>query len=271
MPLPQAILCIDIDGTLIDSHERIHPQDVQVLKNFPEEIQPMLTTGRILHSAKGVLRENGLFKPDPFPLPGVFMNGGVTYQPGETLCTHHAFLSETREALINLSGNFPRSAFTFFAIDTVYLVNSTSFAHQIARIHHLGARSIDADDLPAEIIKVMILEPEPTAMQKIKHQSQSLEAEKAFSLPFAFEINPPGIDKAVSLTALLKSMHLDGLPIYAAGDAENDLALFKHARTSFAPTTAHPKVIKVADHLIARENEGLLTPLLRNLSLENNN
>jgi len=262
---PRAILCIDIDGTLIDSHERVHPLDVQTLNQFPDEILPVLTTGRILHSAKGVLRENGLFQRDPFPLPGVFMNGGITYRPGEKLCTRHAFLSETREALINLSGIFPQSAFTFFAIDTVYLVNPTAFARQIAQLHHLSACIIDAGDLPAEIIKVMILEPESVEMRKIKDQSQTLHAEMAFSLPFAYEINPPGIDKAVSLMALLTTMRLDHLPIYAAGDAENDLALFKLARTSFAPTTAHPKVIETADHLIQRDEKGLLSPLLTHL------
>ena len=267
MTMPRAILCIDIDGTLIDSDERVHPQDVHTLKLFPEEILPLLTTGRILHSAKGVLRENGLFQSDPFPLPGVFQNGGVTYRPDETLCASHAFRPKTRKAVVDLSKSFSQSAFTFFAIDTVYLVNPTEFGRHIAQLHHLSARVINADDLPAEIIKVMILEPEPLEMQKIQDQSQSLEAEMAISLPFAYEINPPGINKAASLQDLLKTMQLDHLPIYAVGDAENDLALFKLARTSFAPTTAYPKVIDVADHLIPREKEGLLTPLLQYLSI----
>ena len=263
----RAILCIDIDGTLIDSDERVHPQDIHTLTHFPEEILPLLTTGRILHSAKGVLQENGLFQSDLFPLPGVFMNGGVTYLPDERICTSHAFPSETRQAVIDLSQHFRNSAFTFFAIDTVYLVNPTTFGRHVAQLHHLSARIIDADELPTEIIKVMILEPEALEMQKIFDQAQSLVAEMAFSLPSAYEINPPGIDKGASLIDLLRAMHLDHLPIYAVGDAENDLALFKHAHITFAPTTAYPQVIDAADRLIPRDKEGLLTPLLRLLPI----
>lgn len=263
MAKTKAILCLDIDGTLIDADERVHPLDVQVLSHFPDDIMPLLTTGRILHSAKGVLQENGLFQIDPLPLPGVFQNGGVTYQPGEKICTSHAFNPGTRKAVIDLSRAFPRSAFTFFSIDTVYLLNPTDFGRYIAQLHHLSAHTIDAGQLPNEIIKVMILEPNPVEMGKIIDQSQSIGAEMANTLPFAYEINPSGINKAISLLELLKKMELEHLPIYAAGDAENDLALFKLAKFSFAPTTAYPRVIEQADHLISREKEGLLTPLLK--------
>lgn len=262
MIAPKAILCMDIDGTLIDSDEQVHPKDVAILNAFPEAIVPILTTGRILHSAKGVLRENGAFLHDPLPIPGVFMNGGVTYQPGEILCNHHAFSPEIRQAVINLSMVFPQSAFTFFAIDSVYLVNPTAFGRHIADIHHLAASEIDTNQLPLEIIKLMILEPEPETMQEIRDQSRLFTAQTAMSLPFAYEINPPGIDKAASLKSLLMKMQITELPIFAVGDAENDIPLLEMAHTSFAPTTAHTKVLEIVDQLVPKENDGLLGPIL---------
>lgn len=267
MRVHKAILCVDIDGTLIDSHEQVHPNDVQALKHFPDEIQPVLTTGRILHSAKGVLRENGLFKQGPFPLPGVFMNGGVTYLPDEKLCTRHAFPPVTREAVLDLSKAFSQSAFTFFATDAVYLVNPTDFAQQIAQRHYLDAQLRVADDIPIEIIKVMILESNRQVMEQIQERSQSLDAEMAYSLPYAYEINPTGINKANSLIKLLKTLQLEDLPIYVVGDAENDLSLFNLAKKSFAPSNAHHSLLKRADLVIQREEQGILSPILGEITI----
>ena len=78
---------MDVDGTLIDVDEKIHPKDVALLQDFPEDLQPFLTTGRSLHGAKGVLQQNGLFEGKPLSLPGVFMNGGAAYHAGGKLAT----------------------------------------------------------------------------------------------------------------------------------------------------------------------------------------
>lgn len=259
---PTAILCLDIDGTLIDANEKAHPDDIHRLQNLPPGLLLMITTGRILHSAKGVFRENGFPFTNPIPFPGVFMNGGVAYLPGEELHQHHTFKSQTRHKLALLSQAHPRSAFMFFAVDTVFMVNPTPFGEHIADLHHLAARPTRSEDLPDEIVKLMILDDHQTEIANIAEQAQEIPAEQAFSLPFAYEVNPPGVNKAASLIKLLKSMRHDGLPIYVAGDAENDLALFQLAHTSFAPTTAHPMVIERADHLIPRAEEGLLKPIL---------
>ena len=56
----KAILCLDIDGTLIDAQGDVHPEDIQAINTLPDDLQLILTTGRMLHSAKGVLKQNGL-------------------------------------------------------------------------------------------------------------------------------------------------------------------------------------------------------------------
>lgn len=272
MPDPKAILCLDFDGTLINPQMRLHPEDIKILKNFPSAVQPVITTGRDLRSLKSISQENGLFKNTPFPFPGVFMNGGVACLPGEVICHKHILATETLNALIHLAQDFPGTTFTFFSLDNIFLANPTPFGREIAQAHHLSpsitlvdCQTILAGGFSDDIIKVMILEPETKLMEMIKVRVKGLDVNSAMSLPYSCEVNPPGIDKAASLIKLLKSMHFDHLPIYVVGDAENDLGLFELAQTSFAPTTAHPKVIEVADQLIQREKEGLLSPLLRYL------
>ena len=70
-----------MDGALIDSQEKVHPRDVQILNNFPPEIQPILVTVRNLHSAKGVLQASGALPQPRFPFPAVFMNDRLACLP----------------------------------------------------------------------------------------------------------------------------------------------------------------------------------------------
>jgi hydroxymethylpyrimidine pyrophosphatase-like HAD family hydrolase len=190
----------------------------------------------------------------------------LTLLPGEKPYQKHVFNQETRQTVIALANTFSETAFTFFGFDKVYLVNPNSFGQHISNAHHLNAKVVIAAELPAEIIKVMVLEPDPIALDQVRDYSKKIMAEMATSLPYAYEINPPGINKAASLMALLKEMHMDHIPIYAAGDAENDLALFELAQTSFAPTDAHPKVLQRADHHISRAESGLLAPIMEHIA-----
>jgi Cof subfamily protein (haloacid dehalogenase superfamily) len=262
---PQAIMCMDLDGTLVDEQVRLHPNDVDILSDFPKNILPVIATGRDLQSVKSIFQENGLYLDTSFPLAGVYMNGGVTYLPGEAICQTQTFSPQARKAVINLAAIFPRTAFTFFGVDKVYLINPNRFGREIGQMHHFTLQETDLPGLPDEIVKVMVVESNPKLMREVKQKSQVLPATMATSLSYTYEINPLGINKADGLLRLLKTLHLDRIPIYATGDAENDICLFEIAHTSFAPTTAYPQVIEQADQLITRDKEGLLAPILKQI------
>lgn len=263
----QALLCVDVDGTLINAEERIHPQDITLLQDFPEGIQLILTTGRSLDGAKSVLCQNGLFEGQPLPLPGVFMNGGAAYLPEEVICTKHFFAHQTLKTLVDLAKNNPKSAFTFFSLEKVYLVNPNPFARHISQLHFLDAIEVNPGEVPKELIKLMILDQGPKALKEIQKQTVAIDIESAFSLPYALEVNPPGINKANTLQSLLKAMGLGGLPVFTVGDGENDLSMFARSKKSFAPASAHPAVLEQADDVIEREKDGLLRPILDQLKL----
>jgi hydroxymethylpyrimidine pyrophosphatase-like HAD family hydrolase len=88
-----------------------------------------------------------------------------------------------------------------------------------------------------------------------------------YSLPTIFEFNPPGVTKGATLKQLLQALAMDTLPIFAAGDGENDLTLLSTAKRAFAPANAHPAVLEQADVIIPRNKNGLLEPILENINL----
>lgn len=261
----KAVLCLDIDGTLTDQNEKIHLKDVEILQAFPEPLQPVLATGRHLASAKRILAANHVFENTAIPLPSIFMNGGASYLPNEELLIEHNFPPETLITLIELSKSYPETTFGFFTISSAYLVNPTNYGHHISEIHYLSSQDVNEKTLPKKIIKMMVIEQDKKILKQIETKGAEINAEMAYSLPHLIEFTPLGINKAVGLPPLLHEMSLKDLPIYTAGDGQNDLGLFELAVKSFAPSYAHPAILNKADHIIQRENEGMLAPIIERI------
>lgn len=264
-PQPLVILCLDMDGTLLDANEQVHPNDVRILQHLPPGIQIILTTGRPLHSAKPALQLNGIFQEQKLPIPGVFMNGGVAYYPNEQLCLEIPLSPETGQKIYKLSTRFPDSEFVFFTVSEAYLANRTTFGDQVVKDHHINAVGEISGDLPDKIIKVMAFNDDPHELEKMRRATRHLNAEIAFSLPYIIEFNPPGVTKGATLFQLMKELALENRPIFAAGDGENDLSLFAMAKRSFAPDSARPTVLAQADQIIPRNKNGLLLPILEQI------
>jgi HAD superfamily hydrolase (TIGR01484 family) len=142
------------------------------------------------------------------------------------------------------------------------MINSTHFSEHISKIHYLSSQDVDVKSLPENVVKMMVMEHDKTKLQQVWKKAVGIEAEMVYSLPYLLEFTPLGISKAAGLLPLTQALSIDNLPIYTAGDGQNDLALFELARKSFAPSSAHPAVLEKADHIIERDSEGILTPIL---------
>ncbi len=261
----QAVLCLDIDGTLIDEQEKIHPEDIKILNCFPNTIQPILTTGRPLGSARRVIQANFVFQDHPLPLPGVFMNGTAAYLPGEELILEHNFPKSVLQDLIYLSEIFRESSFAFFTLDNIHIVNPNNFSLDISKLHHLSIMESKNSNPPTKINKMMVIEKDSDILHKIKKQADGIMAEIAYSLPFLLEFTPKGINKSKTIHPLLSALSIEGKPIYAVGDGQNDLGLFNLAEKSFAPSSAPIEILDRADRIIHKEKDGILNPIIKTI------
>lgn len=259
---PRVVLCMDLDGTLIDQQEKAHPTDIAILNDFPQDVLLIPATGRSLPSARGVLSHNGILKAGPFPWPGVFTNGTVAQLPGETVIAVHYLENEFLPDLVELTRVFSATSFFFFQLDKVYLVNPTPIGRELSRLHYMDAIECQPDEVPLQINKAMAVEANLEIIDQIRQHTQDYPAEMGTSLPHIFEFTPPGITKAKGARALLEAMGYDSLPIYAVGDGENDLTMKGMARQFFVPSTAQQAVRNQADVVIDRAKNGILTPIL---------
>lgn len=257
----EALLCLDIDGTLTDAQENVHPQDIAILQDIPEQIQLIITTGRNPRSAFSVLQEHNLFSEGRFPLPGVFMNGGVALMPGEHRVVEHLLDPALLADLAEITASFPDTTFAFFGPDEVNLVNPTPFGCQIANRHYFFANEVSPKSIPNRIVKVMAINQDRDSLEAVKMRIRDLPAQMGYTLPYLYEINAPGVNKAATLQVLLRELCMEHLPVFAAGDGENDLALMTLTTRFFAPLSANRTVKDRADEVIDRRQNGILMPV----------
>ena len=256
---------MDLDGTLIDPNEQAHPQDVRLLNDMPEGILPILTTGRSLPSAKGVLHQSGILTQDPFPLPGVFLNGAEILLAREVRVKVHYLKDSLLKDLLELSKTFSSTAFFFYQPRNIYLVNPTPIGRHLSDIHYLNAIECTPEEVPGQINKLIVIEDNPDNIIPIREMTQGWPSEVVTSLPNILEFGAPGITKGKALQVLLDGMDLGNMPVYIVGDGENDLTMKELAELFFVPDTAQGHVQDQADVVIHCEKDGLLTPILESI------
>ncbi|MBG0787940.1 MAG: HAD hydrolase family protein, partial [Anaerolineaceae bacterium] len=200
----KAILCIDLDGTLIDQNETAHPKDIQYLNAMPESVLTILTTGRSLPSARGVLSQNGILAQGPFPLPAVVLNGAEALLPNEETLMVQYLENDLLQELLSLPRRFSSTAFFYYQPRHVYVVNATPIGRHISEIHYLNAIECTPEEVPSQINKLMVIEDDPMKIKPIRDLTAEWPAEIATSLPNILEFGSPGVTKGKTLDLLLK-------------------------------------------------------------------
>ena len=174
------IICFDLDGTLLNENELIHPSDINILLSNRRAIF-VIATGRALPSIKGVLNLNGLFLEEKIPFPILSQNGAVLYKPEEKLLEMHSFDFTTQNHLISYIDRFPKIPFFFFGENDVYLINPNKEAHEYAsKWYYPLEYSKDGFYPPAS--KVMGLCMDLEMLHEFSDSIQHMKIETSFSL-----------------------------------------------------------------------------------------
>ncbi len=258
----KAIICFDLDGTLVNERGEIHARDIKLLNKPDLPVQIIAATGRSLESVRSTFHKNGLFLDRAIPFPLILLNGALTCRADEVISSYIPFKSDVQKQLITLAGEHKQISYLFLAADEVNILWPNPFGMASADKYEFKLSPYDFEKGQSRFCKVMCLSEQPETLAQIATAVKGLPVSTAYSMSTIFEISPPGVNKGSSLLALLKEMQLQDVPLYSAGDGENDLELLKLARLSFAPQKALPVVKQAADQVIDIAQGGLLAPLL---------
>lgn len=254
------LICTDMDGTLLDIQGCIHPMDKAILENRTD-LQIVLATGRPLHSVKRAFYKNGMFLDRPLPFTQVLVNGSVTYAPGEVLREYFPFTAAVGEKLIELTRPYPQVTAWVYCLDDVYIRYPNEFSQQVLeRLDMQSLPFVEGIQYPL-FSKMVCVSNEPDLLREIGSQMMHLPVEVSYGLGLLFEVTPRGVNKGNGVLSLLPGMK-NGTRIFAAGDDENDLPLFKLAEMSFCPDSANPLLFESVDQVINKDQQGMLAPIL---------
>ena len=258
----RVVVCLDLDGTLLDAQERVHPKDVQLLQERQDVIF-IPATGRSLDSTKRVFARNGLFEGMPLPFPLILLNGSLLFGFDEQLVAYQAFAPDTQSQVLQHLYSQPDVCFLLLGHERNYLLSPTPFGVAACLRYQFCYEPLDdSSQVDIPISKVMCYSEKPQALAAMAQGFTALPVEGAYSMETIYELTPPGIDKGSGLHRLLHHLELAPTAVLAAGDGGNDLSLLKQADVSFTTFSAPETVRTQADFLIEPSSQGILQPLL---------
>ena len=239
---------VDMDGTSLDSHNRVRPATVKALERFRRcGGQVGVATGRVLDQVKPYLDQ---LKPD---LPVVLFNGAVTMSPDgkRTIWVEKlspAALKKTLEATRTIEG-----------IDVVILQQDARTLYDreakefFASLHgwNIHPDAIDADLYKAsggDAIKLLIF-VEPARAEEVRKYLTAAVGDSARVVvtgSITLEVVAPKVTKARPIRAVLHDYHLDKRDLVTFGDSGNDVEMLRDLGLGVAMGNCRPEACKAA-------------------------
>ena len=267
MPVPELrgdgavqLVVTDLDGTLSDAAERIHPASVRAIRALEAGGIPVLVaTGRRLRMACAVLEAGGLTGPAVVldGALGLDLRDGrvfhqVAFPPGAARQVLEAFAA---------AGLSPCVYVDRPEVDLVVGDHPSTHPGHLARARPWVAvedleRVVEAEPVYTFAVvgrPAALLEPVPRLVGPAG--SASLVGDLIYG-GSTLQVRPPKVSKWSGVVAFCADQGLDPDRILAVGDGANDLELLEGAAVACAVATATPAVLARADHVIGPPASG---------------
>ena len=262
------IICFDLDGTLIDEHGRIHPNDKAILSQPPRDVVLVPNTGRPMNSVLPMFHERDMLTGySLLPFPGVCQNGGTVYLENEVLVSVSAVDPKVQAELIKITRPFKRVTTILTTVDLHMYFNPTEYGFQASRDFNFTLTPVSPDDTFPPLTKVMAFSDHPEDLAEIARLAEGLSTSASYSQPTIYEFLPAGVNKGTGLRALMDALDLQDSPVFAAGNGGNDVEMLEMADVAFAPHNSSADVLALADEVLDVSQEGLLIPMFRRAGL----
>ena len=269
MPVPDAhgngavqLVVTDLDGTLSDADERIHPASVRAIRDLEAGGIPVLVaTGRRLRMACAVLEAGGLASG-----PAVVLDGALGLDLRDGRVFHQvAFPPAAARRVLDAFAAAGLSPCVYVGRPGVDLVVGE---HPSTHPDHLDRarpfvevadldRVVEAEPVyafaivgrPRALLEPVLAAPGPLG------GSASIVADLIYG-GCTVQVRPPGISKWSGVLAYCAEQGIDPGHVLAVGDGANDLELLDGAAVACVVDTAPPAVRARADHLIGPPASG---------------
>jgi Cof subfamily protein (haloacid dehalogenase superfamily) len=263
------LVATDVDGTLLDRHERVTPRAAAVIGRLVAAgVGFVLVTGRPPRWVPPVVRQL------PIARLAVCANGAVLYDALEDrVLATRTFAPDTLVALAEAVAEVLPGA--GLAVERVgrtaedsavaQFVAEPDYEHAWPNPDHTPAGRPELLAHPAIKLLARVPELSSDAMVAALAPAVGPLADLTFSHPRGLvELSPPHVTKATGLAEVARHLGVAAADVVAFGDMPNDLAMLRWAGHGVAMGNAHPSLLEVADEVTAsNDDDGLAVVLER--------
>lgn len=256
------LLVSDLDGTLLDTAQRISPENIEAIRRFREQGGIFtLATGRMEQSVIPFVQTLQL------DVPVIVYNGARIYSPatGEVLYDRH--LPLTQELWDRLLEQADDAVGIFlYRGGEVY----TPFRNEIVEKHERKDRVpcilLTDRNVFGDVTKLLLISDD---LEKLKRfecivEDSGMPNEMIYSEWNYLEVLPPDVSKGVALQELQRILNLENAYTMAVGDNLNDLSMVRCANRGFAVENAHPDLKEAADDITVHHEQHAIAAIIQN-------
>jgi hydroxymethylpyrimidine pyrophosphatase-like HAD family hydrolase len=267
MPVPDPrgngavqLVVTDLDGTLSDAAERIHPASMRAIRALEAAGIPVLVaTGRRLRMACAVLEAAGLTGP------AVVLDGAIGLDLRDGRVFHQVAFppGAARQVLEGFAaaGLSPCVYVDRPDVDLVVGDHPSTHPGHLARARPWVATDDLARVVETEPVYAFAVVGRPGALLEpvpglVGHAGSASVVHDLIYGGHTVQVRPPRVSKWSGVLAFCAEQGLDPGRILAVGDGANDLELLEGAAIACAVATATPAVLARADHVIGPPASG---------------
>ncbi len=269
-------LLLDLDGTLLDSDERIPPRTHAALRSAREAgVVVMTVTGRSLISAAPVMDELA------FDAPSVLFNGCAVWCPKERRLVEERTLSNRTNRRV-LAWAAERDA------QVIVMTANEKFTHEPRTeaerrnfVGFYGMQFAAREALYRECtIRLSVLVEDPDS-ERVARELELAADEMVYVTHFplsmlprhrtnpycAVDAHPPCRGKAEALRVLEERYGIPAERVVAVGDGDNDVPMIRAAGLGVAMGNSQGVALRAADRVIGTNDSPAIVDLIEELFL----
>lgn len=262
------LLCIDIDGTLLNTKHQVTARTIEALKRAQAVgVSIAISTGRIFSDAEYYAKLVGA------RAPVIASNGAFIMEPDGSEILYKSVFDQRLSVKILDTASKYKAVPNFHTSYKVYAGNISSwlFYHRNIR------RGVFSKNLKAQLIlskkhwkkvlarewdsilKCELIIKDKASQQRIRDELESLgKLEIVNAMGANLEITYKGVSKGRAAEILASYYNLTAGEIMAIGDSENDLSMIEYAGLGIAMGNAVDRLKEKADFITdTNDNEGV--------------
>lgn len=270
-------ILLDLDGTLVDEQDRIHPRTLAALHEAARRgVRVMVATGRSELATIPVLEQLGLDSP------AIVFNGAGLYCPVRKRLLEERLLSE-RTLARSVQFGLEQGLMTVAMCQGAKYATSPRTETEVQALRDMtGVHYVERDQLIGRrALRATLFSDRHASSQEFADQFEAFVAQPVYITHFPLnclphhrasrllvcDVHPPCKGKAEGLRVLREEYGIPAERVVAVGDAGNDVPMLLAAGLGVALSSAYPEALEVAQRVIGANGTDTIGALVEELFL----